>query len=282
MTKIEWTDQTINPIVGCSHAGPGCSRCYAEKMAHRLAAMGAQGRPALGHYVGVLDGDRWSGTTAFAPKAFEKLKRKSPQAFFVNSMGDWFHPSVPDAWRFESLRQFEQHWQHIYQILTKRPEAMVAFFREHFSGVKSAFLPNLMLGASICTNQEMEFLRPLRSLKSLGTNTFVSFEPWLSQSFAVNPDDIAEAIDWGIIGGESGPGSRPFHPEALEQCVQVFQEAGRPLFVKQMGDNGPLPRGQSKDFDQWPDKWRVRQFPQCMSSVRPVVYSPREVAYGSV
>jgi protein gp37 len=31
-SKIEWTDHTFNPWIGCQHVSPGCNHCYAEVM----------------------------------------------------------------------------------------------------------------------------------------------------------------------------------------------------------------------------------------------------------
>ncbi|MEM9244527.1 MAG: DUF5131 family protein [Cyanobacteria bacterium P01_F01_bin.153] len=261
MTKIEWTDKTINPIVGCSHAGPGCSNCYAEKMAGRLAHVNNSG---TAHYRQVVKGGRWTGKTAYflTDSAKKVLAMRKPQAVFVNSMGDWFHPSVSDELRLQCFQMLAAHDHHQYQLLTKRPQEMERFFVDHYPYPN--FQPHLILGASICTNSEMKSLGHLRSLQIVGQNTFASFEPWLSDSFDVSPDQIRVSLDWGIIGGESGPGARQFHQRALEQCIQVFKDAEVPLFVKQMGRYGPS----SLPFEEWPSSWQIRQFPQCMRSVR--------------
>lgn len=104
MTKIPWTDQTWNPIVGCSKISDGCKNCYAETMAARLSVMigriGTGGQTdAWSAYSSVVTDRRWNGSTALIASALSKpLLRKKPVRFFVGSMGDLFHPSVPSEW----------------------------------------------------------------------------------------------------------------------------------------------------------------------------------------
>jgi len=92
MSKIEWTQQTWNPIVGCSKISRGCKFCYAEVMARRLKAMG------MPQYQNVFNG-RWTGNLEFVPSVLDKpLKRRKPTTYFVNSMSDLFHENVSLQW----------------------------------------------------------------------------------------------------------------------------------------------------------------------------------------
>ena len=132
-THIEWTEKSWNPVVGCSIASPGCTNCYAMKMAYRLESMAAKpdgsGNIGLSHYIGTTQNSRngavWTGKLAFSEKALiEPLKRKKPTTYFVNSMGDLFHEDCPDEWIDRVFAVMALCPQHTFQVLTKRSERM--------------------------------------------------------------------------------------------------------------------------------------------------------------
>ena len=111
-TKIEWTQQVWNPFAGCSVLSPGCTNCYAMKMAHRIEACNAGLRPGHGgapHYAGttkIVNGNAvWTGKIGIASDEIllKPLKRKMPTTYFVNSMSDLFHENVPDEAIDESV-----------------------------------------------------------------------------------------------------------------------------------------------------------------------------------
>jgi protein gp37 len=128
MSKIEWTEATWNPVVGCSVVSPGCTNCYAMRMANRLAA-----NPATPHYAGTVEpskaGPVWTGKLAMAPeKALTApLRRRKPTMYFVNSMGDLFHEDVPDDWIDRVFAVMALCPQHTFQVLTKRANRMRAY-----------------------------------------------------------------------------------------------------------------------------------------------------------
>ena len=128
MTKIEWTEQTWNPVVGCSVVSPGCTHCYAMKMAARLEAMG---NPL---YVGLTKpskaGPVWTGEVRAAPDAtlFAPLRRKKPTMYFVNSMSDLFHESLSDKAIDRVFAVMALCPQHTFQVLTKRSGRMREYF----------------------------------------------------------------------------------------------------------------------------------------------------------
>ena len=109
-TRIEWTEQTWNPVTGCTKVSPGCRHCYAERMALRLQAMNAPGY-ARGFDL-ILHEDRLG----------QPLERKKPTVYFVGSMADLFHEDVPDAFVDRMLAVIRQTPRHTYLLLTKRPE----------------------------------------------------------------------------------------------------------------------------------------------------------------
>lgn len=125
-TSIEWASDVWNPVVGCSLASPGCTNCYAMKMAARLALM----NPKLRHYQGLTKpsdaGPVWTGALALSPDVpfYAPLRRKAPTTYFVNSMSDLFHEDVPDHWIDRVFSVMALTPQHTYQVLTKRSARM--------------------------------------------------------------------------------------------------------------------------------------------------------------
>lgn len=137
-SAIEWTERTWNPIVGCSIHSAGCTNCYAMKMAGRLEAMAAaqvaaQGPVPLVHYLGTTTktkaGFVWTGKVNVAPDTIlmEPLRRKKPTTWFVNSMSDLFHESVPDEVIDRVFAVMALCPQHRFQVLTKRADRMWAY-----------------------------------------------------------------------------------------------------------------------------------------------------------
>lgn len=137
-TKIEWCEETWNPIIGCSHISPGCDNCYAEKMAKRLARMSGT---SYYREVVMIDFDTnkasatWNGFTHLVESAFEKpLRWKKPRTIFVCSMGDLFHESVPFEW-IDKVMAIAAITPHTYLILTKRPERMKEYFSQDLNSL---------------------------------------------------------------------------------------------------------------------------------------------------
>lgn len=124
-TKISWTNETWNPIVGCSLASPGCTNCYAMNMAWRQ-----EHGFKTPHYAGTtkkVNGNAvWTGKIAMAPDSTltKPLKRRKPTMYFVNSMSDLFHEDVPDEWIDRVFAVMALCPQHTFQVLTKRADRM--------------------------------------------------------------------------------------------------------------------------------------------------------------
>ncbi len=129
-SKIEWTEATWNPVVGCSVVSPGCTNCYAMKQAGRLL----DGNPKVPHYAGTTQpskaGPVWSGKVELAPERtlLQPLSWKRPRMIFVNSMGDLFHEGVPDEWIDRVFAVMALCPEHTFQVLTKRAKRMQAYF----------------------------------------------------------------------------------------------------------------------------------------------------------
>ena len=147
-SRIEWTDATWNPTVGCSIVSPGCARCYAMRHAARLERMGQ----AL--YRGLTQpskaGPVWSGEVRTAPDAtlLLPLRWQKPRSIFVNSMSDLFHPDVPFGVVMRVVQVMARADRHTYQILTKRPDRMLAFCRQWAALAGEPDNPQLVRGAA--------------------------------------------------------------------------------------------------------------------------------------
>jgi protein gp37 len=259
-TKIEWTDQTWNPVIGCSKVSQGCKFCYAERIFPRAYGNERKFTDVVLHPERLGHPHRW----------------RKPQRVFVNSMSDLFHEDVP----FEFVDKVFAvmalvHW-HTFQIITKRPERMLKFFSEVIEGHvgdRVAFLmdqpdwlqlprgrafnrtfaewplSNVWLGVSV-ENQQTADERIPKLLNTPAAGRFVSYEPALApvdlQAIQMPDGDqlgnslynigTDSGIDWVIAGGESGPSARPSHTDwfrlVRDQCVK----AGVPFFFKQWGE----------------------------------------------
>jgi protein gp37 len=223
-SDIEWTEATWNPVAGCKIVSPGCTNCYAMRMAARLQAMG------MAKYAGTTrkSGKRhvWTGRVNTDERALEApLNWRKPQRIFVNSMSDLFQESVESAFVQRVWNVMERaHW-HSFQILTKRPDRML----DLLSRPVFRRLPNVWLGASVESEGHLDRLDLLRRVPA--TIRFVSFEPLLGP---ISDPDLT-GVHWAIVGGESGPHARPMQPEWVEQLHQDCERQRVVFFFKQWG-----------------------------------------------
>lgn len=276
-TKIEWTDETWNPIRGtvgkwhCTKVSEGCKYCYAERLNRRF------GGPAY-----VVGAD----TLRLDKKVLEKpLHWKKPRRVFVCSMTDLFHEDLTDE---QIRRVFDVMFKakhHTFQVLTKRPRRMKEIVRVYggydpdgrpsLSTEYLDFAENIWLGVSV-EDQATADERIPELLKTPAAVRFLSCEPLLGpldlrlrDSNRRGPpfNDITwdpahprsdgewmAAIEhvgvigkarnnqfWVIVGGESGPHGRPMHPEWARSIRDQCQAAGVAFFMKQMAKKAPIP-----------------------------------------
>lgn len=260
-SKIEWTDETWNPIVGCTWASSGCDGCYAARDAfgrlsgtdvyRGLATMHEEsGLPRFTGEVRVLGpGNPWT-----KDRFEEPLHWKKPRRVFVNSMSDLFHPSVPQEDLFRIFSVMAQADQHTFQVLTKRPERMRAavewlgyrFESSEYDHDVPWPLPNVWLGTSI-EDQETADRRVPKLLDVHAAVRFLSIEPligavslagWLEET---SPEDatLPAPVDWVIVGGESGPKARPMHRTWVRDLRDECVDARIPFHFKQWGEFVP-------------------------------------------
>jgi protein gp37 len=311
-TGIQWTDSTWNVVTGCTRVSPGCARCYIERtppfrMQHRRFA--------------TVGGESSTGVQLH----WDRLAKppRGPKVF-TPSLGDLFHEQVPFEFLHEAFKAMRRHLDRTFQVLTKRPERA----RDYFASWTEP-LPNVWLGVSIENARYTWRADVLREIPA--AVRFISAEPLLGSLFdagsrarpngeLVRPREVdapADAlqepgdasdrardrapldltgIDWVIIGGESGPGARPFHLEHAYEIVQACRDHGVAPFVKQLGaapianeetwpasatfsvgsdavqtslaavtlDERPLKLRDRKggDLDEWPADLRIREFPR--------------------
>lgn len=264
-TKIQWTNRVWNPVTGCTKISPGCAHCYAARMAHRLN----------GRYGYPLAPDEFK-VTLHPEKLSEPGKWRKPCMIFVDSMGDLFHPDVPDAFiEMVFLRMANFYW-HTFQVLTKRAERMQKFVsaldtKEVIGDVVRPFR-NIWLGVSAetqkCADERIPWL-----LKTPAAVRFVSVEPMLGavnleQAVGWDMVDVSRMsleqfrqatraqrertkLDWVIIGCESGPRARPLNIDWVRDLRDQCIAAGVPLFIKQLEQIDRLVKLPYLDGRQW-------------------------------
>lgn len=233
-SKIEWTEATWNPVTGCTKVSAGCKNCYAETMAARLQAMG-QRNYANGFKL------------TLQPRMLDlPVQWKRPRLIFVNSMSDLFHDEV-------SVDYIQQVWgimvragHHTYQVLTKRSKRLAEV---------APLLPRLgpiWVGVSVEDSRVSERIDDLRRVSdTVARVRFLSCEPLLGPL----PNLDLTGIGWVIVGGESGPGARPMHPDWARGIRDQCTAAGVPFFFKQWGAWMPtsVKHGHGPKVHTWPD-----------------------------
>lgn len=214
-SRIEWTEATWNPTVGCTKISPGCKNCYAESMAKRLSAMGTSGY------------ENGFKLTLLPSRLEEPLRRKKPTVYFVNSMSDLFHKSVPDNYIELVFDVIQRCPQHTFQVLTKRADRLVVFFKQRDVPA------NAWIGVSV---EDTKYGVPrIDCLRRVDAHIrFLSVEPLLEDVGSLDLTDI----HWVIVGGESGRKARQMKREWVESIRQQCEEQNVQFFFKQWGGWG--------------------------------------------
>lgn len=307
-THIEWTDATWNPITGCSVVSPGCTNCYAMKLA---------GTRLKHHWsrkdltVDTKAGPVWTGRLNFNLEWLDQpLRWTKPRMIFVCAHGDLFHESVPDEWIDRVFAVMALCPQHVFQVLTKRADRMRAYMRAFVAGGRAVVfagkglappgrlagilaeignaypacsplgpLPNVWLGVSV-EDQKRANERIPDLLATPAAVRWLSMEPLLGpvdleaawhgenaldsecwgecnwcrlgdeypplhncqkhRQSRAESDKGRSGLDWIVLGGESGPGARPMHPDWARTVRDQCAAAGVPFFFKQWGDWHPM------------------------------------------
>lgn len=252
-SQIEWTDSTWNPVTGCTKVSEGCHHCYAERVFQR-----------------VYPGRAFTDVQVHPERMDQPFRWKRPRMIFVNSMSDLFHESLPRKFIGEIFATIAACPQHIFQVLTKRPERM----REAMESIGEAIraydaraddlvpetppwpIPNLWLGVSVENQATADERIPILMKTSGAAVRFVSYEPalgpvdfgrWIhdippsGDSRTGHDGGLFTQIDWVIAGGESGPKARPSHPQWFRDMRDQCAAAGVSFFMKQWGEWAEIP-----------------------------------------
>ncbi|QBQ50111.1 phage Gp37/Gp68 family protein [Brevundimonas naejangsanensis] len=310
-THIEWTDATWNVVTGCAIVSPGCTNCYAMK----LAGTRLRDHPSRnGLTTDSKAGPVWNGQVRFNTGWLtQPLRWTKPRKVFVCAHGDLFHEGVTDDQLDQIFAVMALAPQHVFQVLTKRPKRMhdylLAFTAERLSKALRAFvhagekatqadrfiplpLPNVWMGVSAEDQTRANERIPVL-LETPAAIRWVSAEPLIGPLDLTAIDDgfsdprnvlrsfsaqlqaaqYTESIDlcidtpgldWVVVGGESGAGSRPMHPGWARDLRDQCADAGVPFLFKQWGDWTPGENAQNtigrtvETADWFNDAWNYQ------------------------
>jgi len=258
-SKIEWTEESWNPVTGCTPISEGCVHCYARRMATRLR--GRAGYPAQEPF----------RVTKHRDKLQQPRRWRRPRRVFVCSMGDLFHPEVD----FSSIRDIyetaREHPRHTYIFLTKRPHRMHQFteYMLRKTDLTEIWGSNMWIGVTAENHERARERVPV--LLSISARVrFVSIEPMLgpvrlrhldvekyhsewchidaltgAHTDMGRPCESVPKLDWVICGGETGPGARPMSPEWAQELLWDCVTAHVPFFFKRHGSYNERAQGEA-------------------------------------
>ena len=234
MTKIEWTDESWNPWIGCDKIAPECDHCYAAVNASRRLHAQHVGTAAKREWTGAIN--RNSPSVWQAPFHYPRRVRR----VFTCSISDFWHERVPLEWLDEALDVMEATPHLTYQVLTKRPGNIA----RKLAALKRRLPTNAWAGATIGDPKSLPLLKPLRRIDA--TVRFLSVEPLLAPMV---PGLDLDGIGWVITGGESGNHARPCNPDWVRAVRDLCVANGVAFFFKQWGTWRNNPTSQDRDLD---------------------------------
>jgi protein gp37 len=292
MGAISWTDETANPVIGCSKVSAECAACYAESQGSSMARRFAKGAGL--RYLNVIDGKRWNGRTYVdhAMMARTQVTRRKqarpdtgagpiwrPARVFLGSMTDMMHETltVEDMAAVGTWmgRQSLPHRQGpIWQIVTKRPERVPLLLPALVNSARLEIgtAPRIHLLTTVGVQSSASRLDDLLTCHGMpGVDVLgISAEPLL-EALDLRPWLATGQIRWVIPGGESGPKARPCHVDWIRGLVSQCREAGPQcrVWVKQLGAD---PRGSNGEYiahrdpggsdpSEWPADLRIQEWP---------------------
>jgi protein gp37 len=311
---IQWTHHTFNPWVGCQRVSPGCENCYAEAYDKRVGGIpknqrkdpavqetrwGPSGRRTKTSVSNWRDPLKWNKAAETAGERHRVFCASLSDVFEVARAGMADLPS----WRLELFDLIRRTPQLDWLLLTKRPEAIVRGIAASLGAFERTPVPmetndwleawvsgtppqNVWLGTTVEDQQRADERIP-HLLSVPAAVHFLSMEPLIEEvGFLRLIVDHDWRLDWAIIGGESGPGARPFDLAWARSLVRQCRIAGVAPFVKQLGacahdtENGlagarlkvnadaialvsqRLKDSHGGDPAEWPEDLRVREFPE--------------------
>jgi protein gp37 len=282
-TRIDYVDASWNPVTGCTKVSEGCRHCFAEQMFRRKL----WGDPFARASGAALS---FSHVACHAHRLDQPLRWSKPRRILVPTMGDLFHPDVPDDFIDRVLAVMALAIQHQFFVLTKRPERMCRHLVEigtrlgcnvvlpDYKGDPSACvlvekkrrwpLPNVSFGVSVENKRTREERVPWL-LKTPAAGKFISAEPlledigddevfstYLYSGFTEPPYD--DVVNWVIAGCETGPRRRPAKTDWFRSLRDQCTAASVPFFLKQMEIEGRVVRMPPLDGREWRERPEVR------------------------
>lgn len=249
-TGISWCDSTFNPWIGCVRVSPGCEHCYAESLSKRM------GRdvwgPAKTTNRLLTSENYWKQPLKWERKAAESGKS---WRVFCGSMCDVFedHPQVRDA--RERLFELIEDTPHLtWLLLTKRPENIDGMLPQTWMWPMGHLPNNIWLGMTAENQNALDARWPVMESFAhawFPAKLFISAEPLLgpldlsgcTEEEEIGGEDssyVTRSVDWVIVGGESGPGARPMHPDWARSLRNQCKDAEISFFFKQWGEWAPV------------------------------------------
>jgi protein gp37 len=235
-SSIEWTDATWNPVRGCTKISPGCKHCYAETFAERFR--GVKGHPY----------EQGFDPRLVPEKLAEPLRWRQPKMIFVNSMSDLFHDFVPDDYIIAVASVMAKANWHTYQVLTKRSERLRGLLNSKLRF--AAQQPHIWWGVSV-EDKKYGVPRIAHLQEAEATIRFLSVEPLLEDIGELN----LRAINWMIVGGESGAGARPMKEDWVLSLRNQCRKSKVAFFFKQWGGVRKSKTGRrlhGRTYDEFP------------------------------
>lgn len=249
-TKIEWTDHTFNPWIGCTKVSAACDHCYAERWEARF-----------GHSWGPHVRRRTSATNWRKPLAWDRAAKAAGKRarVFCASLADVFDNdrSITSGWRGDLWHLIHRTPNLDWLLLTKRPQNIARFLRPEEYGDLPSWgdgWPNVWIGTTVENQQEADRRVP-HLLATPAYVRFLSCEPLLGpvnlEEIAIPRPDLRASVIWDalrgwggapakldlvIVGGESGPGARPMHPDWARSLRDQCGAAGVVFHFKQWGE----------------------------------------------
>jgi protein gp37 len=236
-SKIEWTDHTLNPWIGCTKVGPGCEFCYAEELMDtrygRVEWGGDRSRTSPSTWNAAL---KWERNAAAFLAAHGRRQR-----VFCSSLADVFdnHKSIMREWRIDLASLVLATPSLDWLFLTKRIGNALEYLMLMFpDGVPA----NVRVGATIVNQQEWD--RDRRKIAQVrvatGTRPFLSMEPLLGRVNLETDPTWKRFVGWVIVGGESGAKARMMDPWAASSIRDQCERGQVPFLFKQWGAWAPV------------------------------------------
>ena len=224
-TAIEWATKSWEVTRGCNQVSPGCARCWAKHL--------AEGR--LRRFYP----DDFGMVEPAPERLCEPMRWHKPQRVFVSSRSDFFHEAISDKWRDMCFATMRITPQHTYLLLTKRAEKLAAYKPRHADGSLAPWPDHVWAGVSVEYQRWADVRIPLLLLSPAKVR-------WLSVEPILGPIDLrpwlprftwdygnGEAVDWIVVGDESGKGRRSAKIEWVRDLRDQCVDAGASFYYKQ-------------------------------------------------